>query len=159
MATSSPVLDPTAAFYETPFIYVKNYIQAYTSSAPITGPTGLLNDVIQSQGDSDFLARQTIGCENFQNAAGQYFLSGVTANDQFSTLACNTPIAPEKLYPLGTSIPIQMGQGGGIIGGAPGAFLEFAGTPTAYVNIAAAVFQGVKRYDVKRVDSDFFADE
>jgi hypothetical protein len=128
-------------FYETPYIYAKNYFQNYTSSVGPAAPNGVLNDVIASDGDSDFFARRACGSlYNFQDNNQAWFVSGA----QQSGFVQDFPLAPEKLYPLGASIPIQLLIQSNTY---PAQYtLTFAGGTTAYVGVCPVMFQGVKRW-------------
>jgi len=130
-------------YYETPYVYAKNYFQNYTSLVPPSAPNGVLNDVIQSDGDSDFFARRAAGAlYNFQDMNQAYFISAQGGNPQ--GFVQDVPLAPEKLYPLGCSIPIQL-----LIqfGAYPAQLtLQFPGVTTAYVGVAPVLFQGAKRW-------------
>ena len=130
-------------YIETPYIYQQTFTQNYTNVGP-TIPDGITNGVIKSDGDSDFFMRRALGPWNFQDSAGRYFVSGNGSSAQGLEFANTTPMI-EKLYPLGTSIPFQILTSGGLYLAA-NTFLSFPGAPTAHVNIAQVLFQGVKRY-------------
>lgn len=143
----SPSINPTAPFYETPFIYSKTYFQPSTTLVPLTGPTDSFNDVIKSDGDSDFFARQANNLYNFNDQNGQTFITSSPTGIQIpaSAIGFNMPLAPEKLYVLGADIPIQMQRVNGAIIPTV-AFLSYPAANTANVNVACPSFQGVKRY-------------
>ena len=134
--------DPNSGFYETPYIYSKVYSQATTGS--ISGATGNYPDVIPSDGDSDFFLRRAVNCYNFKDAASQDFIAISPTGLQLQATApgFDMPIAPEKLYPLGTNIPILMQTNNGVILPTVASLVYPA---TAAVNIAIPCFQGVKR--------------
>lgn len=139
---ASPVV--AANYYETPFIYAKNIVQLSTSASPITGPTGAYNDVVRSQGDSDFFARRALACLNFLDMNQQAFISGIGNQTLGSFIGLDMPLAPEKLYTLGSDIPFQLQQNHGQITNNV-AFMTFPGGTTAFAQIACPMFFGVKR--------------
>src|SRR6185437_5346666 len=137
-------------WYETPYIYAKNYFQNYTSLTVPTGPTGeIFQDVITSDGDSDFFARRSLGAFNFQDNAGNYFLTGgapvgvspavyglVGAFRSFA--GADFALAPEKLFELGANIPIQIFRSNGLLGAVapsqnPFILMTFPGVTSAFV--------------------------
>ena len=134
-------------FYETPYIYVKNYITSWLDTAPPTGPTGQFYDVIKSDGDSDFFARRANNLINFADENGQIFITSV-GNQQLATNppGLDMPLAPEKMFRLGANIPITLLQNGGVLS-TNVAFLTYplSGGNNARVSIASPSFQGVKR--------------
>jgi len=133
-----------ARFRETPYWYIKNYFQYYTSAVGPTQPNGILNDIIQSDGDSEFFARMAWLSYNFQDNNQAYFISSPSPL-QAVPPAAQLAIAPEKYYPLGGGIPIQvLVEGNQFVG--PGVWLTYAGGTTAYVNLVSVGFQGVKRW-------------
>ena len=146
----TPTIPPIApGFYETPYIYVKNYSQAYVSTSPITGSTGLFDDVIASDGDSDFFARRMYGAQNFNDENGQAFITGVGTvipiDPPSGGIINDFPLAPEKYYRRGASIPIQLTVQSGLYGNNTYG-LYYPGAPNALVNFTQVLFQGVKRF-------------
>jgi hypothetical protein len=139
---ASPLVD--SQFYETPYIYVKTIIQAYLASSPPTGPTGEYNDVVKSDGDSDFFARRAVNMLNFTDMNSQAFITGLGNSALGSYYGLDAPLAPEKLYTLGADIPFQLQQTNGLINTSV-AFLTFPGGTNTLVNVASPMFQGVKR--------------
>lgn len=140
-------------FYETPYIYNKNYFQYFTDAIGPTTPNGVTNDQLRSDGDSDFFARRFFGgLINFNDAAGRAFFSaaGNQASIQglndgnFVGFLADAPLAPEKLYPLGTSIPIQYLVQNNTLPSSN--FLTFPDVTTTFVNVFSPGFQGVKRW-------------
>jgi len=141
---ASPIV--AAQYHEWPYIYSKLYQQRYLQSAPITGSTGELLDVIKSDGDSDFFARRALNLYNFADMNGQIFITALGGQALGSLPGLDYPLAPEKLYTLGADIPIMLAQTNGLI--VPSvAFLTFplGGGNSAHANIACPMFQGVKR--------------
>lgn len=143
------IADPRVAssYYETPFIYNKNYYQAYLASAPPSGPSGALIDAIKSDGDSDFFARRALAVLNFNDMSGSTFITAIGNQNANSFIGLDIPIAPEKLFTLGADIPILLQQTNGQID-TNVAFLQYplGGGDTAIVSIAGPMFQGVKRF-------------
>lgn len=134
--------DSSAATFETPFIYSKAYFQAYTN--PPSNVTGDFNDVIKSDGDSDFFARRAVNVVNFNNQNGDAFISLATGASLLAQApGFDYPLAPEKWYMRGADIPIQLSLTNGVIGPSV-ALLSFTGG--VRVNVACPVFQGVKRW-------------
>lgn len=131
-------------FYETPYIYAKNYFQNYTSAVGPAATNGTLNDVITSDGDSDFFARRVYGVYNFYDNNQALFVSSQGQNVGFVQ---DFPLAPEKLYPLGASIPIQLLIAGGAYPNP--ILLTYPGGTTAFVGVTPTLFQGVKRWKGK----------
>src|SRR5581483_5719187 len=137
-------------YYEKPFIYVKNYFNSYTG-AP-AGVSATFGDAIRSQGDSDFFARAARNMFNFNDMNGQTFITGPGQNSLASIyistssgIPIDYPLAPEKLYTRGADIPIRMAYATGLVKPTI-ASLSFPGAPTANVNVASAMMQGVKRF-------------
>lgn len=137
---ASPVV--ASQFYETPYIYSKMYVQAYVDPSPPTIPDGPYIDVIKSDGDSDFFARYAALSLNFKDMNNIEFLSSVQQNVNPGTLFA--PLAPEKLFTLGSDIQIALQTSGGLISPSI-AFLSYLGATNTRVNIACPLFQGVKR--------------
>ena len=137
-------MTPQQYHRETPYIYVKNYWQYYTSSVGPTQANGILNDIIQSDGDSDFFARMAWLSYNFQDNFQASFISAP------SPFVAPLPtyqwaLAPEKFYPKGGGIPIQLLVSSNLFQG-PGSQQTYSGGTTVYVNLVSVAFQGVKRW-------------
>lgn len=158
----SPSLSPSSPWYETPYIYVKNYFQNWLSTGVPTGPVGnVINDVIPSDGDSDFFARRSLGAFNFNDKDGNAFISGMPPlgvnpagfgqpGAFQSFYGADFALAPEKFFPLGGNIPIQVFQSVGLTGATapstgPLITMTFPGGTTAFVGYTSVLFQGVKR--------------
>lgn len=144
MGLTIPAIAP--GFYDSPYIYAKSYYQ-YTTSA-LAGNTGLVDDIIQSDGDSDFFARRAYGIQNFNDENGQAFLSGTGAvipiDPPSGGIINDFPLAPEKYYRLGAGIPIQILQTNGAYGNNTYS-LFFAGGTNTFAYVTSVLFQGVKR--------------
>jgi hypothetical protein len=134
--------------YETPYIYAKNYVQIQSSSAPITGPSGVFDDEIRSDGDSDFFARRALGVVNFNDENGNAFISGIgpAVSGAFPISSLDYPLAPEKFYRRGAGIPIQVLEVNGIFGQTLPSPTYVVGGVTYSASIGQALFQGVKRF-------------
>jgi hypothetical protein len=137
---SSPSLSLNSPAYDTPFIYSKAYYQAYTANPSTV--TGVFDDVIKSDGDSDFFARRAVNVNNFNNQNGEAFISPAPGTIAAQALGNDYPLAPEKLFVLGADIPIELTLTNGVIGPSV-ALLTFTGG--VRVNVACPMFQGVKR--------------
>ena len=135
--------NPNAPYYDTPFIYSKVLNQL--SGAPLSGATADYPTTIASDGDSDFFARRATNLVNFNDAAGQSFITIAPSSlpIQATAIGFDMPLAPEKLFPLGTSVPVLLAMVNGQL--TPNvATLAYTGG-TAFVTVACPSFQGIKR--------------
>lgn len=147
-------------YYDTPFIYVKTYIQntVWSAGHPVV-PLVVQNDLVQSQGDAEFhLRRYKIVCAN-SGGVDQYQLLNAASQQLFSlptgipTASVNragvtdTPLVPASIYPIGSGIPHQFAVYDMLsIGSLETTFANVDGVHEDITNQLQFAYQGVKRW-------------
>lgn len=149
-------------YFDTPYFYAKNYINNLVWAAGHPPVPLNVNDVVQSDGDTEFHMRRyqmntgSGGVVQYQlyNAAQQQFTSlpqGFSVNvpgpaNISRNPIIDTPMVPPYIYPRGCGIPHAFFVQDMLSLGLAMAFPDVDGVHTDLVHILPIVYQGVKRW-------------
>ena len=145
-------------YFDIPYFYARNYVQNTVWAAGHPAIPLNVNDIIQSDGDTEFHLRRyqlntgNTGIVQYQlfNASQQQFTSSpqgfqVGAVSRFPPFL-DTPIVPPYIYPKGAGIQHQFSVQNMLSLPLTLGFPDVDGVHTDLVNILPIVYQGVKRW-------------